>query len=186
MLSEWFGRFPTSTEIRRDSYLVAPQLPGLSVKLRGELAVDVKVYRGTPGILYIPRIAQGPLGSWSKWSFPLSAKVQRPDDSLSWCGVEKRRRLSAFLPDDDVMIAPTPVSDSGRLTCTAELTDLVVKGEILLTFAFEAMGPPDRLQAAIEVATARYLNTEVAEQIRLNEDNCRPYSEWLQVLRARR
>jgi hypothetical protein len=31
----WFGRFPARTESREDTYLLDPQLRGLSVKVRG-------------------------------------------------------------------------------------------------------------------------------------------------------
>jgi hypothetical protein len=31
----WFGRFPSGTESRQDTYLLDPQLRGLSVKVRG-------------------------------------------------------------------------------------------------------------------------------------------------------
>ena len=31
----WFGRFPAGTESRVDTYLLDPQLGGLSVKVRG-------------------------------------------------------------------------------------------------------------------------------------------------------
>ena len=30
----WFGRFPAQTEVLEDAYLLDPQLPGLSVKVR--------------------------------------------------------------------------------------------------------------------------------------------------------
>ena len=47
----WFGRFPIGTESREDSYLLDPRLPGLSVKVRGGRALEVKMYHGSPGIL---------------------------------------------------------------------------------------------------------------------------------------
>jgi hypothetical protein len=47
----WFGRFPARTESREDTYLLDPQLRGLSVKIRGGGALEVKAYRGSPGIL---------------------------------------------------------------------------------------------------------------------------------------
>ena len=39
----WFGRFPAAVESREDTYLLDPQLPGLSVKVRGSGALEVKV-----------------------------------------------------------------------------------------------------------------------------------------------
>jgi hypothetical protein len=33
--ARWFGRFPAGTQSREDTYLLDPQLRGLSVKVRG-------------------------------------------------------------------------------------------------------------------------------------------------------
>ena len=41
----WFGRLPAGTESREDIYLLDPQLRGLSVKVRGGGALEVKAYR---------------------------------------------------------------------------------------------------------------------------------------------
>src|SRR4029077_4465649 len=49
----WFGRFPAAVESREDTYLLDPRLPGLSVKVRGGGALEVKAYRGSPGILEV-------------------------------------------------------------------------------------------------------------------------------------
>jgi len=68
----WFARFPAHTESREDTYLLDPRLPRLSVKVRGGAALEVKVYRGSPGILEVAGRARGRLESWQKWSFPFS------------------------------------------------------------------------------------------------------------------
>src|SRR6266699_4041895 len=68
----WFGRFPAGTESREDTYLLDPQLPGLSVKVRGGGALEVKVYRGSPGILEVAGRARGRMESWQKWAVPFS------------------------------------------------------------------------------------------------------------------
>ena len=68
----WFGRFPAGTESREDTYLLDPRLPGLSVKVRGGGALEVKAYRGSPGILEVAGRARGRMESWQKWSFPVS------------------------------------------------------------------------------------------------------------------
>jgi hypothetical protein len=68
----WFGRFPARTESREDTYLLDPRLRGLSVKIRGGRALEVKVYRGSPGILEVAGRARGRMQSWQKWSFPFS------------------------------------------------------------------------------------------------------------------
>ena len=56
----WFGRFPARTESRQDTYLLDPQLRGLSVKVRGGGALEVKAYRGSPGILEVAGRARAP------------------------------------------------------------------------------------------------------------------------------
>jgi hypothetical protein len=48
-IAGWCGRFPAGTESREDTYLLDPQLLGLSVKIRGADALEVKSYRGSPG-----------------------------------------------------------------------------------------------------------------------------------------
>ena len=81
-VARWFGRFPARTESRQDTYLLDPQLRGLSVKVRGGGALEVKAYRGSPGILEVPGRARGRMESWQKWSFPCNplrpGSVARP------------------------------------------------------------------------------------------------------------
>ena len=93
----WFGRFPAATESREDTYLLDPQLPGMSVKIRGGGALEVKVYRGSLGILEVAGRARGCLESWQKWSFPLSPLRQDSGDPAGWRTVRKRRRISRSL-----------------------------------------------------------------------------------------
>jgi hypothetical protein len=50
---------PGRTETREDTYLVDPRLRGPSVKVRGGGALEVKVYRGSPGILDLAGRARG-------------------------------------------------------------------------------------------------------------------------------
>jgi hypothetical protein len=40
----WFGRFLAESQSREDTYLVDPRLRGLSVKVRGDAALEVKVW----------------------------------------------------------------------------------------------------------------------------------------------
>jgi hypothetical protein len=59
-VARWFSRFPATTESREDTYLLDPQMRGLSVKVRGGRALEVRVYRGSPGILLqLPGRARG-------------------------------------------------------------------------------------------------------------------------------
>ena len=71
-VARWFARFPATVESREDTYLLDPPLRGLSVKVRGSGALQVKVYRGSPGILEVAGRARGRMETWHKWSFPFS------------------------------------------------------------------------------------------------------------------
>ena len=92
----WFERFPAGTESREDTYLLDPPLRGLSVKIRGGGALEVKAYRGSPGILEVAGRASGRLESWQKWSFPVSPLRPGSGDPPGWRPVRKRRRISRF------------------------------------------------------------------------------------------
>ena len=71
-VARWFARFPATAQSRVDTYLLDPDLHGLSVKVRAGGALEVKVYGGSPGILDVPGRARGRIQSWQKWSFPFS------------------------------------------------------------------------------------------------------------------
>jgi hypothetical protein len=73
-VARWFARFPATTESRQDSYLLDPQMRGLSVMVRGGGALEVKVCRGSPGILEVPGRARGRMQAWQKWPFPFSPR----------------------------------------------------------------------------------------------------------------
>ncbi len=63
-VARWFGRFPAETQSREDIYLLDPQWRALSVKVRGGSALEVKAYRGSPGILEVAGRARGRMQSW--------------------------------------------------------------------------------------------------------------------------
>jgi hypothetical protein len=88
-VARWFGRFPATTESREDTYLLDPQLRGLSVKVRAGGARQVKVYRGSRGILQLPGRARGRLEAWQKWSFPCRPLRQDSAGPAGWQPVRK-------------------------------------------------------------------------------------------------
>ena len=119
----WFGRFPIGTESREDSYLMDPRLPGLSVKVRGGRALEVKMYLGSPGILELAGRARGRLESWQKWSFPLSASDQYSGSPASWRPVGKRRRICHFaLAGGQIVARPSQLDHEPQ--CDVELTEV--------------------------------------------------------------
>ena len=139
-VAEWFGRFPAETQLREDIYLVDPQLRRLSVKVRGGVALEVKVYRGSPGILDLPGRACGRMQSWQKWSFPFSPLGQDSGELAGWRPVRKRRRISQF----SVAREPVPTQAPGlghEPRCAVELTEVSTPAQDWWTLGFEAAGP---------------------------------------------
>jgi hypothetical protein len=67
------------------------------VKIRGGGVLEVKMYRGSPGILDVEGRARGHMESWQKWSFPIAPLSQGSSDPVGWRLVRKRRRISRFL-----------------------------------------------------------------------------------------
>ena len=122
----WFGRFPAATESREDTYLLDPQLRGLSVKIRGGGALEVKAYRGSPGILEVAGRARGRMESWQKWSFPFSPPSPGSSGPAGWRPVRKRRRISRFSLASGPVVAPA-VGLSRQLGCEVELTEVYAR-----------------------------------------------------------
>jgi hypothetical protein len=55
-VARWFRRFPAASESRTDTYLISPDLRGLSVKVRAGGALEVKAYHGSPGSSRCPAV----------------------------------------------------------------------------------------------------------------------------------
>ena len=141
MVAGWFARFPAETTVLEDAYLLDPHLPGLSVKVRGGRALEVKAYRGSPGLLEVAGRARGHLESWQKWSFPHGPASLGGGGSAGWWPVSKRRRISWF----SLTGGSARAGDRGlaeRPGCAVELTDVHAGGEAWWTLGFEATGPP--------------------------------------------
>jgi hypothetical protein len=174
----WFGRFPARTEAREDTYLLVPRLRGLSVKIRGGGALEVKAYRGSPGILEVADRARGRLESWQKWAFPL--RPPRRDDvgPPGWMSVRKRRRISQFSLTDGPAVARAGGMGQ-RPRCEVELTEVHVRGEDWWTLGFEASGATDRLQAELEAAAALVFAQALPGGVAPGPAHSRSYTQWL-------
>src|SRR5271165_7446676 len=133
----WFGRFPARTESRVDTYLLDPRLPGLSVKVRGGGALEVKAYRGSPGILAVAGRARGRMEFWQKWSFPFSPLRPGSGDPPGWRPVRKRRRISRFSLASG-QIAARGARPGGEPGCEVELTEIRTGDQDWWTLGFEA------------------------------------------------
>ena len=185
----WFGQFPAATEAREDLYLLEPPLRGLSVKVRGGGALEVKAYRGSAGLLELAGRARGRLESWQKWSFP--SLPLRPDRGTppgplrsgrgtppGWEPVRKRRRISRFtLASRPVMTSPDELGDEPR--CDVELTEVRARGREWWTLGFEAAGRAALLRGALEAAAALVFAEALPGGLEPGPDDSRSYAEWL-------
>jgi hypothetical protein len=177
-MARWFARFPARTESRQDTYLRDPPLPGLSVKVRAGVALEVKAYRGSPGILDVPGRARGRLQSWHKWSFPCSPPRPGSADPAGWQPVRKRRRISRFPLADGPVAVRGPGLD-GEPRCEVELTEIRTSGQDWWTLGFEAAGPADLLRSELQAAAALVFAHALPGGVEPGPDESRSYAEWL-------
>ena len=175
----WFGRFPARMESRQDTYLLDPQLRGLSVKIRGGGALEVKVYRGSPGILEVADRARGRVESWQKWSFPVSPFGQDRGDLLAgWRTVRKRRRISRFPLASGPVVARAPEL-GGEPRCAVELTEVRTRGRDWWTLGFEATGPADLLRSELQATAALVFAQALPGGVEPSPHESRSYADWL-------
>ena len=179
-LTGWFGRFPAEMTVVEDAYLLDPHLPGLSVKIRGRRALEVKAYRGSPGLLEVAGRARGRLESWQKWSFPHGPLSHGNNDPAGWMPVTKRRRISWFSHGVRV---PGLDEEPG---CAVELTEVDVRGQAWWTLGFEATGPGDLLRGEMAAAAALVFAQWPPGGIKPGTDSSKSYAEWLRGAGERR
>ncbi len=177
----WFGRFPAKAESREDAYLLDPRLRGLSVKIRGGGALEVKAYRGSPGILEVAGRARGRMESWQKWSFPVSPPRQDSGDLVGWRPVGKRRRISRFWLASGQIVArvPGPGRRGGEPRCEVELTEVGTRSQDWWSLGFEATGPADLLRTALEATAVLVFAHALPGGLQPGPDDSRSYAQWL-------
>ena len=177
-VARWFGRFPAGTESRQDTYLLDPQLRGLSVKVRGGGVLEVKAYRGSPGILEMPGRARGRLESWQKWSFPFSPLPRDNAGPPGWRPVRKRRRISRFWLASGQIVARAPGLGQ-QPQCDVELTEVHMRGQHWWTLGFEATGPASLLRSTIEATAALVFAQALPDGMEPGPDESTSYAQWL-------
>ena len=174
----WFGRFPARLEAREDIYLLDPRLPGLSVKVRGGGALEVKAYRGSQGILEVAGRARGRMESWHKWSFPFSPLSSDGGDPAGWRPVRKRRWISRFSLASGQILARGP-GRGQEPGCEVELTEVHTGGQDWWSLGFEATGPADLLRSELEAAAALVFAQALPGGVELGPDESSSYARWL-------
>jgi len=177
-VARWFARFPATAQSRVDAYLVDPPLSGLSVKIRGGAALEIKAYRGSPGILEVPGRARGRLEAWHKWSFPVSPPGPGAGGPPGWRPVGKRRRISR-LPLASGQIAARGAAPGEQPRCEVELTEIRAGGQDWWTLGFEATGPAGRLRSTLAAAAALVFAQALPGGMQPGPDQSRSYAQWL-------
>jgi hypothetical protein len=173
----WFGRFTAGTESREDAYLRS-HLSGLSVKIRGGRALEVKVYQGSPGVLDVAGRARGRMESWEKWSFPCGEPSPGGGDLAGWRSVHKRRRIGWFsLASDPGLIRTTGLGE--KPGCAVELTEVITRDEAWWTLGFEATGPADLLRSGLEATASAVFAQAWPSEVKLGMSDSWSYAEWL-------
>ena len=174
-MTGWFGRFPAETTVLEDAYLLDPHLPGLSVKVRGRRALEVKAYRGSSGLLEVAGRARGRVEAWQKWSFPHGPPNPGSGHQAGWRPVRKRRRISWFSQATGVGV--------GRLGeepgCAVELTEVDVRGEAWWTLGFEATGPARALRSELNATAALVFTQALPDGMELGMGDSQSYAKWL-------
>ncbi len=162
----------------RETYLLDPQLPWLSVKIRGGGALEVKAYRGSPGILEVAGRARGRMESWQKWSFPFSPLSPGTGDPPGWTPVRKRRRISRFPLASGHIVARGPGLGQ-EPQCEVELTEVHTSGQDWWTLGFETTGPTHLLRSELEATAALGFAQALPGGVEPGPDQSRSYAQWL-------
>jgi hypothetical protein len=174
----WFGRFPARTESREDTYLLDPQLRGLSVKIRGGGALEVKAYRGSPGILEVAGGARGRQGAGQNWCVAFVPPPGVSGDPPGWTPVRKRRRISRFSSASGPAVARAPwMGHQSR--CEVELTEVHTRGQDWWTLGFEASGAADLLHGELEATAALVFAQALPGGVVPGPADSKSYAQWL-------
>jgi hypothetical protein len=167
-------------ESREDTYLLDPPLPGLSVKVRGGGALEVKMFRGSPGMLEVAGHARGQMESWQKWSFPFRPLSQHRADPAGWRPVRKKRRITQFSSAGGQMVAL-----GGRLGgergCEVELTEVRASGKDWWTLGFEATGPGNLLRSELQATATLVFAQALPSAAQPGPDESSSYAQWLRL-----
>jgi len=180
-VAAWFGTSVFQMESREDAYLLSPDLGGLSVKVRGGRALEVKAFLGSPGVLDLQGRACGRMQYWQKWSFPLGSLSQDAREANGWRRVRKQRRTIRFALSDGLI---TPVVEyagerADEARCAVELTELRTQHRDWWSLGFEATGPAGLLRTGLEATAALVFTRAQLDGVELRMADSMSYAEWL-------
>jgi len=178
-VAAWFGTSVSLMESREDSYLLRPDLGALSVKVRGDRALEVKVFLGSPGILDLPGRARGRLQYWQKWSFPVRSLGQDVKEAAGWQRVRKQRRTIRFSLTGRRIARAGERADDAQ--CAVELTELRIQHRDWWSLGLEATGPAGLLRTGLEAAAELVFTQAPPRGVVLGMADSMPYADWLRA-----
>ena len=152
-VARWFRAVPGQDGVTR-GHLPARAAAGWAVGEgpRGG-ALEVKAYRGSPGILELAGRASGRLESWQKWSFPVSP-LSPGSGNPAGGGRSARDGASAGSHRAAGRSLRVPRGHSQEPGCEVELTEVHTSGQDWWSLGFEATGPRDLLRSELEATAA--------------------------------
>ena len=174
---EWLGPFDVAIERREDQYLLNPSSEELGVKIKGAILLDLKVLRGSPGLLEIPQVGQGRLEIWEKWSFPANATGRSPGNASSWLTVQKVRRRRSFRLSEGQLVE-RGLSEAELPGCTMELTEIAIGESAWWSLGLEAHGG-SAPEAALHATVEWLFRGSPPKGIWLEVENSLSYPRWL-------
>ena len=139
---EWLGPFDDEIERREDQYLVNPSSEELGVKIKGAILLDLKVLRGSPGLLEIPQVVKAASRSGRSGRFPVDATGRSPGNASSWLTVQKVRRRRSFRLSEGQVIERA-LSEAELPGCTMELTEIAIGEAAWWSLGVEVHGGSD-------------------------------------------
>jgi len=180
-VAAWFGTSVPDVESREDVYLLSPDLGGLSVKVRGGRALEVKEFLGSPGILDLEGHACGRIQYWRKWSFPLGSFSHDDRETDGWRRVHKQRSTIRFaLTGGDVTPVVEHAGEVGdESRCAVELTEVRTQHRDWWSLGLEATGPAGLLRTGLEATAALIFTRASAGGAELRLADSMSYAEWL-------
>jgi hypothetical protein len=146
----WFGRFPAETTALEDAYLLDLHLPGLSVKIRGRRALEVKAYRGSPGLPGSSRTSTRPPAVLAEVDLP-ARPAQHRQRRPGWLAAGAQKAPDQLVSQATGLVAPRLGREQ---RCAVKLTEVHVRGEPWWALRFEATGPAHALSGELNAAAA--------------------------------
>jgi hypothetical protein len=184
---DWFGGGAPAAPApkRTDIYLPLPASLALGIKLR-QGRFEIKTRTSEPRPVSYPHFVSGMAAQWKKESYstPLVAALEARLNDPAAFHVVKERHLRKFSLGQDTVTEIGP-GGAAMLGCLFEITQLWCNGQASWTAALEAFGAMERLDGVLH-RVAHTVFKSAPCPVRLDEQSCADYPDWLPSLRPAR